>query len=241
MDENMDIYIKKIGNLINPLITYTAYLIPFEKLNDFFKFNSELLNSFIKIYQRQYDHTDEYIKTNINNTNIISVYKNNFSTSINVMLLIIVIKNPNNGMKLTEIGSISVIEETYEKNFKIVNVFTLKSYRRNGLCIIMISILIDNQFSNDYKLKDKQIKNITLDVYTDNNNAIKCYKKIGFEIINFENPLIQSSTNKHYYTMVLNYKLYFMYLIKSKILELSTQSIKNQILKNQINILITKI
>ena len=41
--------------------------------------------------------------------------------------------------------------------------------------------------------------------------------------------------------MDLNFRLYFLYLIKLKILELSSQLIKDKKLEDQINILLTKI
>lgn len=58
--------------------------------------------------------------------------------------------------------------------FEIANIVVLENYRNKKIGSKLMEKLLDEGFK-------KQIVNITLEVRCDNNNAIKLYKKYGFE------------------------------------------------------------
>lgn len=217
---------------INPKISYKIYLLPHDQFIYFFKINSELLQSLIDLYKLQYKKTDEEIK-DYSKSNIVERYINNFSRNKKILLMII--NNSVTNWKITEIGSIAVITEENNNILTIYNVLVMPSYRGNKLCEVIMNVLIDDSL----KLKDKKI---TLGVFTNNDIAIKCYQKIGFEIINLEKPLyLNFNPNLPYYTMILNEKLYFLLKIKNLIIKLLNQSQKDEKLKDEINILLKKL
>lgn len=235
---NYDHLIKQTGCLKkDPTICYKMYLLDCCPKNHFFNLiqNLNLYKSLIELYKLQYEYTDQILKdNNINESNILQFYTFYFNKYNYTKIALNIAKNKNEEL---EIGSIAIITKESDTTLKIYNVFTMPSYRENGLCSIMIGILLDNCYNElNYELVDQQILNITLDVLFDNVPAISCYEKYGFELIR-----ISAIPNNKLCIMDLNFKKYFLYQIKSKILKLSSQFIKDQKLKNQINILLTKI
>ena len=231
---NFNHLIKQTGCLKkDPTICYKMYLLDCCPKNHFSNLvqNLNLNKSLIELSKLQY--TDQILQdNNINESNILQFYTFYFNKYNYTKIVLNIAKNKNEEL---EIGSIAIITKESDTTLKIYNVFTMPSYRENGLCSIMIGILLDNCYNElNYELLDQQILNITLDVLFDNVPAISCYEKYGFE-------LIQKSFLDRYCIMDLNFRKYFLNKIKSKILKLSSQLIKDQILKNQINILLTKI
>jgi ribosomal protein S18 acetylase RimI-like enzyme len=157
-------------------------------------------------------------------------------------ILFSVFKDPGDRLKITEIGSTVVFVNTDEETIKIFNVYILEKYRGNKLCPIMMNLVVINLFNKKTIELDKKITRITLDVLEGNDVAINCYKKLGFEI-DIKKGL-QSRESLKYYEMNLNFKSFLKYFTKLKIveiLEFQSQPSHLQTLKDQINILFTKI
>ena len=171
-------YIKQKGFLKNNLlIGYTMYLLPIDEFHRFFYHHSELLQSFINLVQCQFELSSIYMNM-INRFTVLPFYCYSFRFYTNTKILLNIVRNPNNGMLITEIGSIAIITNINETTLKIYNVYTMPFYRENGICSKMIGILLNYCFNDkNYELKDTKILKITLDVLFDNVPAISCYQK----------------------------------------------------------------
>lgn len=237
----------KTGQFIdksNVKITYEIHIMTFIELNSFLSKKSYLKDSFIKLINEQYIHVNDPVIQALlllkENMNIISFYERFFQDIDRISFSIMT--DPNSGLKTVDIGSTIVLGNTNTNIVKIFNVIIIKKYQGNGLCSIIMNEVIKYLFNqNTYefnKLMDQiKIERITLDVLHDNEIAIGCYKKLGFEIDTIKD--IQTVNSNKFYEMNLNFKSYFTYLIKLKILELLESG--SQKLKDQINVLIQKL
>jgi len=237
----------KTGHFItkeNVKITYDIYLMSFDELDQFLSKNNSIIPSFIKLVNEQFKDTTSTVVSDIlsksgENLNIFSFYKIFFKDSDKILFS--VFKDPGDRLKITEIGSTVVFVNTDEETIKIFNVYILEKYRGNKLCPIMMNLVVINLFNKKTFELDKK-KRITLDVLEGNDVAINCYKKLGFEI-DIKKGL-QSRESLKYYEMNLNFKSFLIYFTKLKIveiLEFKSQPSHLQTLKDQINILFTKI
>jgi ribosomal protein S18 acetylase RimI-like enzyme len=236
----------KTGHFItksNVKIKYDIYLMSFEELKKFVDENESLSISLVKLIKEQYSTiSPDLLKIDDDKFDIIKFYEANFIKYSHQKILIAKFTDPNNGLKITEIGSTVVFVNTDEETIKIFNVYILEKYRGNKLCPIMMNLVVINLFNKKTIELDKKITRITLDVLEGNDVAINCYKKLGFEI-DIKKGL-QSRESLKYYEMNLNFKSFLKYFTKLKIveiLEFQSQPSHLQTLKDQINILFTKI
>jgi ribosomal protein S18 acetylase RimI-like enzyme len=215
----------------------------FEELKKFVDENESLSISLVKLIKEQYSTiSPDLLKIDDDKFDIIKFYEANFIKYSHQKILIAKFTDPNNGLKITEIGSTVVFVNTDEETIKIFNVYILEKYRGNKLCPIMMNLVVINLFNKKTIELDKKITRITLDVLEGNDVAINCYKKLGFEI-DIKKGL-QSRESLKYYEMNLNFKSFLKYFTKLKIveiLEFQSQPSHLQTLKDQINILFTKI
>ena len=174
---------------------------PFSELKDFLDKNESLKSSFIELIKEQINKTTHpliltYLSDLGKDSNISNFYSKFFLD--NDKILFSIMKDPNNGFKITEIGSTAVFVNKDFPIIKIWNVYIIEKYRGNKLCPIIMNVIIEYLFNETtYKL----ITGITLDVLHDNDKAIGCYKKLGFEIDTIKG--IQTVNSEKYYGMNL--------------------------------------
>lgn len=112
--------------------------------------------------------------TSINNIQeLIKKYKDNYIVKINEFTKVYTYKLNNNYI------SFIIFDIIYDR-CEIIDVFTLNEYQNKGYASALINEII----------KDYRINNITLEVSTLNENAIKLYTKLGFK---------EASIRKGYY------------------------------------------
>jgi ribosomal protein S18 acetylase RimI-like enzyme len=237
----------KTGHFItkeNVKIEYDIYLMSFEELKKFVDEKESLSISLVKLIKEQYStKIPDILKIEDDKFDIIKFYEANFMPYFNQKILIAKFTDPNDRLQITEIGSTVVFVNTDEETIKIFNVYILEKYRGNKLCPLMMSLVITHLLNKKtFELNNKKTIRITLDVLEGNDVAINCYKKLGFEI-DIKKGL-QSHESEKYYEMNLNFKSFLKYFTKLKIveiLEFQSQPSHLQTIKDQINILFTKI
>jgi ribosomal protein S18 acetylase RimI-like enzyme len=237
----------KTGDFItksNVKIKYDIYLMSFLELKKFVDENESLSISLVKLIKEQYSTiSPDLLKIDDDKFDIIKFYEASFIKYSHQKILIAKFTDPNNGLKITEIGSTVVFVNTDEETIKIFNVYILEKYRGNKLCPLIMNLVVRNLFNKKtFELDNRKTIRITLDVLEGNDVAINCYKKLGFEI-DIKKGLHPYGSEK-YYEMNLNFKSFLIYFTKLKIveiLEFQSQPSHLQTIKDQINILFTKI
>ena len=156
---NLDQLIKQTGCLKrDPTICYKMYLLNCCPKNQFSNLiqNLNLYKSLIELYKLQYEYTDQILQAiNINESNILNKYTSYFNLREYTKVVLNIAKNKNEEL---EIASIAIITKDDEITLKIYNVFTMPSYRENGLCSIMIGILLNSCFNElNYELDDNKV------------------------------------------------------------------------------------
>ena len=90
-------------------------------------------------------------------------YKDNYNPIINDFINVLGFKEDNRYVGF-------LIYQVLYENAEIIDIFVLDEYRKKGIGTKLLEKMLDN----------KSIKNITLEVRIDNNNAISLYNKLGF-------------------------------------------------------------
>ena len=115
--------------------------------------------------------------TNINNIQkLINEYKDNYIVKLNEFTNVYTYKENDNYV------SFVIFDIIYDR-CEIIDIFTKKEYQNMGYASALINEII----------KDYKIDNITLEVNSLNNSAIKLYEKLGFH---------KASIRKGYYNGV---------------------------------------